>query len=96
MNSIVSAASRVGAPVAHERQQLEERVEAHELNAGLAKDLGTRDTSERLVHDRFGVRIAVMPWIAEQSAVLAQQREIDAPRIDADRRQRPMLDLGAA
>jgi len=36
------------------------------------------------LHDALGVRVAVVPRVAQQRSVLAQQREIDAPGVDAD------------
>ncbi len=66
-------------------QQLKQRVEAHELQAGLTEDFRPRHALERLVHDRFGMRIAIMARIAEQCTATTEQREIDAPGIDTQR-----------
>ena len=55
--------------IAHQGEDLEQRVEAHELDAGLAEDLCTRHAGEGVVHDRLGVRVAVVARVAEQRAV---------------------------
>ena len=69
--------------IALHRQELKKRVETHELDAGVAEDLVARHASKGLLHDAFGMRIAVVAGIAQQTAVASQQREIDAPGIDA-------------
>ena len=52
--------------VALQGQQLEQRVEAHELDAGLPEELLARHPGEGRFHDAFGVRIAVVARVAEQ------------------------------
>ncbi len=71
--------------VAPQRYQLEERVKPHELDAGPAEQLFARHPGERRFHDPLGVRIAVATGIAQQNAASAEQGEIDAPSIHADR-----------
>ena len=66
------------------RQQLVERVELHELQAGVAEDLLAADDAEGLFHHAVGAAVAVMIGIAQQLVAAAQQAEIDAPGVDAD------------
>ncbi len=65
-------------------EQLEERVELHELQAGLGEDFGARHALERLFHDAVGAGIAVGERLAQHLAPLVQQHVIHAPRVRAD------------
>ena len=66
------------------RQQLIQRVELHELQAGVAEDFLAADDAEGLFHHAVGAAVAVMVGIAQQFVAASQQAEIDAPGIDAD------------
>ena len=66
------------------RQQLEQRVELHELQAGMAEDLLAADDAEGLGHRVVGAAVAVMVGIAEQLVAASEQAEVDAPGVDAD------------
>ncbi len=83
MNNSVSAMSNSGRAIALHRQQLKQRVEAQELDAGVPEYLRARHAAECLIHDALGVRIAVVAGIAQQNAAAAEQGEINAPGIDA-------------
>ncbi len=80
-----------GRTIALQGQELKERVEAHELDAGLAKDFGARHPAKGLLHDGFGVWIAVVPRIAQENTVSPQKPEIHSPGIHPDAGDRPML-----
>src|SRR5438128_11788362 len=82
--------------VALEGEPLEERVEAHELNAGLPEDLVAWHPGKSLFHDLLGMRIAVMPRIAEQHVATTKQGKIDAPGIDAETIELAVLGAGEA
>ena len=43
-----------------------------------------RHRAKRLLHDAFGVRVAVVARVAQQRAAAAEQGEVDAPGVDAD------------
>src|SRR5205807_3121959 len=75
--------------------KLEERIEAHELQAGTTKDFLSRHARESGLHDALGMRIAIMTGIAKQSSAPPQQGEIDSPGIYADRIDAAVF-LGAA
>ena len=64
--------------------QLIQRVDLHELNAGVAEDLVARHGFEELLHHPVVARVAVVAGIIEQQPVTAEQCAIDAPGIDAD------------
>jgi len=69
-----------------EGEQLIERIELHELQAGRREDFLPR---HRLLGDfdhAAGAGIAIADGIAEECVVGGEEREIDAPGIDADAR----------
>ena len=51
---------------AKKREKLKERIETHELDAGVGKDLFGGHGLKRPRHDCFGVRIAIVARIAQQ------------------------------
>ena len=65
-------------------KQLIQRIELHELYAGIAENLLARHRREQLLHHAVGARVAIMARRIEQQAVGAQQAVIDSPGIDAD------------
>ena len=71
------------AVIAAHRDQLVERVDRHELQAGRREDFFARDTSERLVHDAGRAGVAVVVRLAEQFAAFGEQDVVDSPGIDA-------------
>ena len=87
-----------------QRQQLVEGVELHELQTGLREDFRTRHPPEGFFHHAVCPGVPVMKRLAEQFAVLRQQRKVHAPGVSAHRddvpsvffaRQRQaVLDLG--
>ena len=50
------------------RPQLEERIQLDELEAGLGKNVGTRDDGESTVKDAVGARVAVVHRVAQEAA----------------------------
>ena len=64
--------------------QLVQRVELHELDAGVIEHLAARHHREQAFRDPVGARIAVMAGRIHQRPVAAQQPEIHTPRVDAD------------
>ncbi len=64
-------------------QQLVERVELHELQAGVAENLFAADQGERLFHHAVGAAVAIVIGVAQQFIAGGQQTEIDAPGVDA-------------
>ena len=67
--------------------QLKQRVEVHQLDAGDVIHLfATDDLLQILLHSPEGMRVTVRHRIAQQRTILRHEDEIDAPRINADRR----------
>ena len=67
--------------------QLKQRVEVHQLDAGdVIHLLATDDLLQILLHSPEGMRVTVCHRIAQQRTILRHEDEIDAPRINADRR----------
>ena len=83
INSVSATSNKRRAGQFH-RQELVQRVELHELQAGVAEDLLAADDAEGLVHHAVGAAVAVVVGIAQQFVAPAQQAEVDAPGIDAD------------
>ena len=82
--SSVSADSRSGDFDLRQGQELIERVERQELQAGDLVDPLARDALERRVEHAVGPRVAIMHRVAQQGIAPSDQAEIDAPGIDAD------------
>ena len=73
--------------VALHRIELVQAVEIHHLNTGEVIDLLTRhDLCEILLGSARGMQIPVCQGHPQNLAVFADQREVDAPRVDTDRR----------
>ncbi len=80
--------------------QLIERVEGQELNAGDRVDLVGRNAFEDGLHDAVGALVAIVIRVLEQHALLADERVVAPPGVDADAFDRrggrplhPLLDL---
>src|SRR5258708_6624739 len=69
--------------VALQREKLEQRVEANELNAGPREKPLRRALGKSQVHRAFGMWVAVVARVAEQCPAAAEQREVNAPGVDA-------------
>ena len=80
---LVGALKQLGA-VFRDRDELEEGVDLHELDAGALVDLVTGNGFEGLLHHAVGAVVAVVDRVFEHTAVLVEQSEIDAPGVDAD------------
>ena len=65
-------------------QELIERVELQELDAGLLEDLLARHAAERLFEHAVGAVVAVVDRVAEQRAAAVEQGEVDAPGVQPD------------
>src|SRR5204863_954860 len=65
--------------------ELEDRVDRHQLDAGSVVELAGGDSRERRLHSALAACIAVVYRVAEQSPVAVAEREVDSPRVDADR-----------
>ena len=70
---------------ARHRQQLEERVDGHELDSRRAVDLLARDGREGQLGHARRARVAVVDRVAEQPAARVEKAEVHAPGVDADR-----------
>ena len=65
--------------------ELEEAVEVHKLYACATVDLVlVHAVVEEVLHHAVGVRVAIGDGVAEQRAVVAEEREVAAPGVDAD------------
>ena len=64
--------------------ELIQRVEGQELDAGDRVDLFARHALPDRFHDPVGARVAVVVRVFEQVAVLAEERVVAAPGVDAD------------
>ncbi len=66
------------------RKQLIQRIQLHELDAGVSEDIGSRHHLEQILLQPLGARIAIMPRHIEQQSVSAEQPIIDTPGIHAN------------
>ena len=80
--------------------QLIQRVERQELDAGDGVDLVGRDAFEHGLHDAVGALVAIVIRVLQEDALLADERVVAAPGVDADavdrrggRALHPLLDL---
>ena len=64
--------------------ELIERIDLHELNATVPKDICLRDLVERLKHRTVGSSIPIAETGTEQIILFIQQHVIDAPCIHSD------------
>ena len=64
-------------------EELEYRVDLHELDARSSIDLLSWHDSKRNIQHAVGGMVSIMARIAKQSVVAAKQAEIHAPGIDA-------------
>ena len=83
-----SAASSNGGRLAARREELVDRVDRHQLDAGRGIDLFAGHDGQRVGHGGGVARVAIMIGVLEQLALGAEERVIDAPRIDGDAGQR--------
>lgn len=67
-----------------EREQLEERVERQQLDAGRLVELLRRDACERLRHRVAAAAVTVVQRVRDERAVTVDEPEVAAPRVDAD------------
>jgi len=67
----------------HHRKELVERVDLHELDACGCEDLLTRNSTECLLEHSVRAAVPVMVGIAQQHPRAVQQREVNAPCIQA-------------
>ena len=66
--------------------QLEQRVKVHKLDARDVVDfLSLNDVTQIVVHRLEGMRVSIGHRIAQNSTVIANKHEVDAPRVDANR-----------
>src|SRR5262249_39930306 len=72
------------------RKQLIQSVDLHELQAGIFEDLLARYDREDLFHGAVGARVAIVPRIRAETAVLCDEAVIHSPGIDADAVQRQL------
>ena len=84
MKSSVSAASRSGEPSRTSASQLKKRIEAKELKPGSPEDLRARHAGEARFHRAFRHRVAVVTRISQKLPAAPEQREVDAPGVDAE------------
>ena len=84
MNSRQSAASSRSGRVCLVRQQLEQRVELHELQAGLGEDFRARHLLEGLLHHPVGAGVAVGVRLAQHFVAAGEQHVVHAPGVRAD------------
>src|SRR5690606_19480178 len=66
--------------------QLVQRIEGHELDAGLGEDRLTANPRKRLGKHWLGARIAIMVWQGEHRLPRRNEDVVNAPRIDAHAR----------
>ena len=71
--------------VADHREQLVQRVDGHELDAGSGVDLGPGHHVAGNLNHAVRPRVAVVDRVREQRAARVEQAEVDAPTVDADR-----------
>ncbi len=64
------------------------RVDAHELDAGGRVDLVFRHTLQHIGHRGHVAFVAIVVGVLDELHLLAKERVIDAPRVDADAGQR--------
>ncbi len=64
--------------------QLIERVEGQELDARDGVDLVGRDAFEHGLHDAVGALVAIVIGVLQEDALLADERVVAAPGVDAD------------
>src|SRR2546425_7942256 len=64
--------------------ELEQRIEAHELNAGALENLFARDAPEDLLHHSLRSFVPVANWKFEEFACSVNQSIINAPAIDSN------------
>ena len=86
---------RGGEPVAHVSPQLVQRVERLELDAGPGVDLVATHARADLVHGVACSSIPVADRFFDEPARAIEQCVVHAPRVDADRRERPTPFAGA-
>ena len=65
------------------RQELKERIELHELQARVAKNLLPWDDGKCLLHHPVRAAVTIVAGVAEQRVVPSQESEIDPPGIYA-------------
>ena len=68
----------------HGGDELKERVDLHELNAGRLENFLPAHFAKRALEDSLGAGVAVVEGKAEDFSVAAEQSIIDAPGVDAD------------
>ena len=68
--------------------QLVQRIDLHELNAGILEHLLARNALEDLFHHAVVPGIAIVPGLLHELAIGAEKAEIHAPGIHADTVQR--------
>src|SRR5438034_687821 len=64
--------------------ELEQRIEAHELNAAAVENLFARDARKDLLHHPLGSFVPVANWKFEKFAFSVNQSIINAPAIDSE------------
>ena len=70
--------------VAPERHQLKKRIEAKELEPGSSEDFRARHAGKARFHRAFRHRVPVVTRISQKGPAAPEQREVDAPGVDAE------------
>ena len=66
-------------------EELNERVDRHQLDARALVDLARRDLGEERFHCALGAPIPVVDRVLDEPAVAIQEAEVHTPGIDCDR-----------